>query len=208
MGIVEAVAGCRCFKAQREWSVSASSPPLPSPPPAAPLATGNLQLLRCPWHAYATLPLYKSAADDQDAVMGGDWHMPKLRRHLANEGINLTSYITNFGGLHLDVLGCLVAGMQRIHLLACVHHPGRPGRLHLTVALDGCTCALSNPSPAARPPSPACARSAVLPLPLHHPGWPVLAQLRGEAARCCLHACSMRKGLCGDLVGSGALAHE
>ncbi|KAI7844023.1 hypothetical protein COHA_002363 [Chlorella ohadii] len=34
--------------------------------------------------------------DDQDAVMGGDWHMPKLRRHLANEGINFTSYITNF----------------------------------------------------------------------------------------------------------------
>lgn len=27
-------------------------------------------------------------ADDQDAVMGGDWHMPKLRKHLANEGVS------------------------------------------------------------------------------------------------------------------------
>jgi N-acetylglucosamine-6-sulfatase len=28
--------------------------------------------------------------------MGGDWHMPALKRHLADEGINFTQYITNY----------------------------------------------------------------------------------------------------------------
>ena len=26
----------------------------------------------------------------------GDWHMPKLRQHLAQGGINFTNYIANF----------------------------------------------------------------------------------------------------------------
>ncbi|KAL4420319.1 hypothetical protein ABPG77_010224 [Micractinium sp. CCAP 211/92] len=34
--------------------------------------------------------------DDQDAVMGGDWHMPLLRKYLAEEGANFTQYITDF----------------------------------------------------------------------------------------------------------------
>ncbi|KAL4431762.1 hypothetical protein ABPG77_002978 [Micractinium sp. CCAP 211/92] len=34
--------------------------------------------------------------DDQDAVMGGDWHMPKLSQHLAQQGINFTNYVANF----------------------------------------------------------------------------------------------------------------
>lgn len=29
-------------------------------------------------------------------VPQGDWHMPKLRQHLAQGGINFTNYIANF----------------------------------------------------------------------------------------------------------------
>ncbi|GAB4823512.1 hypothetical protein N2152v2_010558 [Parachlorella kessleri] len=35
--------------------------------------------------------------DDQDgSVAGGDWHMPKLREHLAQRGANFTNHVLNF----------------------------------------------------------------------------------------------------------------
>ncbi|PRW59250.1 sulfatase [Chlorella sorokiniana] len=37
-----------------------------------------------------------SHASQPDAVMGGDWHMPRLRKYLAEQGVNMTQYITDF----------------------------------------------------------------------------------------------------------------